>query len=279
MDHQHSEHPGTHPLADEGPDEFDGESGGEAERGGERESAPGRWASWLVVAVSAVPPLALAVLGRRFLGGGADAAYVGTRAAPGDGDGIDLGWSNRFGLLWMTVPVPQVLLAALCGVLVVAALVVAGRPDWLVPRRWAARVGAGAAALTALESLVSLVSLVTRAGEPERESFGGSQISYYIPSTGEFPELLGVLALLVVTTALPALAALVLWRAVDPTAGPVPAAPAEPAAPTAVDGEPEPAAEPAPDPAPAPQAGVADVPKPSADDLDAYRRPVSGEGA
>ena len=271
MDHQHSEHPRPHPLADEEPDESEGEFAGESER----VPVPGRWASWLVVAVSAVPPLALAVLGRRFLGGGADAAYVGTRADPGDGDGIDLGWSNRFGLLWMTVPVPQVLLAALCGVLVAAALVAVGRPEWLVPRRWAARVGAGAAALTALESLACLLSLVARAGEPERESFGGSQISYYIPSTGEFPELLGVLALLVVTTALPALAALVLWRSEElPVAAePVPAGPAR------VDAAPTPEPVPAPDPEPAPQPEAVDVPRPSADELDAYRRPASGEGA
>jgi hypothetical protein len=139
-------------------------------------------------------------------------------------------------------------------------------------------VGAVAAVLTAAESLGCLASLVQRAGDSERASFGGQQISYYIPSTGEFPELLGVLSLLAVTTVLPAVAALVLWRAegpvdAEPAAAPAPrgGVPAGPDVDT-VDAEPEPE----PEPVPA-VAEVVDVPKLSAAELDAYRRPSPGE--
>ena len=269
---------------------------------GERVGAapdPGGWASWLLVAAAAAPVLVLGEVARRHLGGGLDARYFGATADSGeDAVGLGLGWSTRFSLLWTAVPVPEVLLAALAGLLVLCALVVAGRPAWLVPGRWGRRAAAGVAALTAAESLIALLSLAGRADESEREAFGGLSITYYVPPTGRFPEIAPVLALLAVTTVLPALAALVLWRdgddappgrgddgddgddevgdaddAGDPGAvgagargadgaggdpGPVPAGTA-PATPPAVAGR-------GPEPAP----GIPTVP---AHELDAYRRP------
>ena len=268
---------------------------------GERVGAapdPGGWASWLLVAAAAAPVLVLGEVARRHLGGGLDARYFGATAGSGGDDavGLGLGWSTRFSLLWTAVPVPEVLLTALAGLLVLCALVVAGRPAWLVPGRWGRRAAAGVAALAAAESLIALLTLAGRADDSEREGFGGLSITYYVPPTGRFPEIAPVLALLAVTTVLPALAALVLWRdgdgapagrgdddddvdevdEVDEAPGadgddtgdlgatpavttPTAAAPGTPAAPPAVAGR-----------GPGPAPGIPTVP---AHELDAYRRP------
>ncbi|MBB2901049.1 hypothetical protein FHR75_001837 [Kineococcus radiotolerans] len=258
---------------------------------------PGGWASWLLVAVAAAPVLVLGEVARRHLGGGLDARYFGATAGSGeDAVGLGLGWSTRFSLLWTAVPVPEVLLAALAGLLVLCALVVAGRPAWLVPGRWGRRAAAGVAALAAAESLIALLTLAGRADDSEREGFGGLSITYYVPPTGRFPEIAPVLALLAVTTVLPALAALVLWRdgdgapagrgdddddvdevdevdaapdadgddtgdlgATPAVTTPTAAAPGTPAAPPAVAGR-----------GPGPAPGIPTVP---AHELDAYRRP------
>jgi hypothetical protein len=230
--------------------------------------SPG-WVSWLLVLVAVLPPVVLAEVSRRFLVGSADGAYFGTYVSADEVRArLDVTPSVRFRLFWATVPVPDVLLASLPVVLALCAVVVAGRPDWLVPPRWGRRVAAVAATLTVGESLVCLVMLLHLADAPRSDEYGNLQLSYLLPSTGEFPEVAPVLALLVVTAVVPAVGALVLWRAGDPE--PVVVAEAVPAGPVPAGPEvagPERGAEP---PAPFPH-----VPEPTPEELRAYRRPGS----
>jgi hypothetical protein len=116
--------------------------------------------------------------------------------------------------------------------------------------------------LSALESLVCLVMLVELADEPRSSAYGNLQLSYLLPSTGDLPEIAPVMAVLVVLTVVPAVAALVLWRA--PSAARVVE---EPAA--------EPVAEPPAQPRPEPpvEERLPEVPRLSSAELDAYRRP------
>lgn len=275
MEHRHGEDLGTHDadLGENFDANFDEDTDEDLDGAWRRAApVPGGWPSRLVVAVVAVPPLVLGEVARRHLSGSLDARYFGDAFGPADGDVADLDWSTRFSLLWTAVPVPEVLLAALVALLVLCALVVAGSPAWLVPGRWGRRVAAAAAVLTAAESLLTLLTLLSRAEAPERDTFEGLSIAYYVPPTGRFPELAPVLALLAVTTLLPAVAALVLWRGEDAPAG------------TAAGGDEPPAAVPAsPPPAPVvvapvpPEAPAAPevpgIPTVPAEQLDAYRRP------
>jgi hypothetical protein len=246
--------------ATDGPEEPEGSEG----------RSPLAWASWLLVASAVVPAVVFAEVARRFLTGSADASYFGAYvSAETVRARIDFTFSVRFRLLWASVPVPEVLLASVPVVLALAAVVLAGRPGWLVPSRWGRRVAAVASLLTALESLVCLVVLFDLADEPRSDPYGNLELTYLLPNTGGFPEIAPVLALLVVTTAVPAVAALVLWRAGEARAGLVtgPGAGVVP--------EVTPDAEPALAPAPGPDLVVeaTAVPRPSAEDLDAYRRP------
>ncbi|WP_380159019.1 hypothetical protein [Kineococcus sp. R86509] len=252
--------------------ERDGEHEGPA---GDEEDEAGRlplgWVSWLLVLVAVLPPVVLAEVSRRFLTGSADASYFGAYVSEADVRArLDFTFTVRFRLLWASVPVPDVLIAALPVVLGLAAVVVAGRPEWLVPPRWGARVVAGAAGLSALESLVCLVMLVELADEPRSSAYGNLQLSYLLPSTGDFPEIAPVMALLVVMTVVPAVAALVLWQA--PGAARVAA---EPAAEPDAEPAPEPVAEPPAEPRPEPpvEERPSEVPRLSGAELDAYRRP------
>lgn len=260
MDHEHSEHPGvTWPDPD---DEVGADVADEPGPG------PGGWASWLVVGVAALPPLVLAEVARRFLGGGEDSRWFGgSYAGLGTDTVVDLDVSARFSLFWSTVPVLDVLPATLVAVLALCAVVVAGRPGWLVPTRWGRRVGAGAAALTAVESLLALVALLGRDPDPLSQTLGGLQLSYDVPSTGNFPELVPVLTMFVVTAVLPGVAAVVLWRADDPA--PAVGGAETPVVPEVVEEPPSEAEPPVVPPVAEPPA----VPKLSPEELDAYRRP------
>lgn len=257
-------------------DELD-EHGEDQDGGGRGGGLPLGWVSWLLVLVAVLPPVVLAEVSRRFLTGSADASYFGAYVSEADVRArLDFTFTVRFRLLWASVPVPDVLVAALPVVLGTAAVVVAGRPQWLVPPRWGALVVAGAAVLSALESLVCLVMLAELADEPRSSAYGNLQLSYLLPSTGDFPEIAPVMASLVVLTVVPAVAALVLWRAPraaradpEPSAEPV----LEPSLEPAEEPVTELIAEPPPEP-PAPGGHPEpDVPRPSTAELDAYRRP------
>ncbi|GAA0312493.1 hypothetical protein [Kineococcus aurantiacus] len=265
------------------------------------------WVSWSLVASAVASAVVLAEVFRRSLTGASDTSYFGSYVSEETlRSRIDFTFSVRFRLLWATVPVPEVLLASSLVLVALAALVAAGRPSWLVPSRWAGRAAAGAALLTAVESALCLVMLFDLTDEPPSEPFGNLQLTYVLPNTGGFPQIAPVLALLVVTVVLPLAAALVLWRVRDlrpdtagtgPTAGPVPVdpAPTGPAsgmlpgatgetvprtAPGAArDEAPGAARDEAPDAArdratgEAPADPVHALPKLSAEQLEAYRRP------
>ena len=259
-----SEHPGTpRPGADA--DGADGADGAASAGGGARRGARSPL-TWLLVTAAVLPPVVLAEVSRRFLTGGADTSYFGPHVSEAVlRTRIDFTFSVRFRLLWATVPVPDVLIASTAALLVLAAVVLAGRPARLVPPRWGRRVVAGAALLAALEGLTCLLVLLDLTDEPRSDPYGNLQLTYLLPNTGTFPEIVPVLVLLAVTAGLSLLAALALRRA----GGPGASAGAVPAAPDAV--------APAPDPeATAPEAPG--PPRPEADALAAYRRPGSAPG-
>ena len=253
------------------------------------------WVPWSLVAGAVASAVVLAEVFRRFLTGGADTVYFGSYVSEETlRTRIDFTFSVRFRLLWATVAVPEVLLASSLVLVALAALVAAGRPGWLVPSRWAGRVAAGAAVLTAVESALCLVMLFDLTNEPLSEPFGNLQRTYLLPNTGGLLQIAPVLALLAVTAVLSLASALVLWRVQDRrldtadtarTAGPAPAdpAPTGPAsgAPPGATGET--VLPPAPDQARdeagdrvsggAPATPVHAVPKLSAEQREAYRRP------
>ena len=225
-----------------------------------------RWVSWVLVALALLPPVVLAEVARRFLTGGADASYFGEFVSADEVRArLDFTFSVRFRLLWASVSIPNVLVGSLPVLLAVCAAVVARAPDWLVPSRWGRRIVAVAALLTAVESATCIVMLVELADAPRSDAYGNLQLTYLLPSTGGLLEIAPVLALLVVTTVLPLLAAALLRRGDHPDPAPVPDALPEP------ETRPEPEPRPLPEPDVAP--GTSGVPKPSSQELDAYRRP------
>ncbi|WP_432524962.1 hypothetical protein [Kineococcus sp. SYSU DK006] len=215
-------------------DERAGADGDAGERADEDGSARWGWVSWLPIAAAALCPLVLAEVARQVLGGARDEPYFGYA----DEAGQEVPVGRRVGLLWALVPVPQVLLAGTCALVVVCGVVLAGRPGWLVPGRVGRWVAAGVAAACALEGLAALgVLLQAAARPPDQAGDDGLLLTFLgLPAQG-LVELGPQVAVLVPAVVVPALAAVLLVRP------PAPAARVRPAPAAAGEG---PAAAPAP---------------------------------
>ncbi|WP_337062846.1 hypothetical protein [Kineococcus sp. G2] len=131
------------------------------------------WAGWALTAAAAAPTVLAVEAARRVLDGSLDTVFglvdpsTGLLAAvqgvvrPTTAQLLTERWS----LLWQVQPPHLPLLAGALGTVVLAALVVAGRPAALVPRavaRWAA---AAIAAGTALAALAALAGFAAQAAE------------------------------------------------------------------------------------------------------------------
>ncbi|WP_432563866.1 hypothetical protein [Kineococcus sp. SYSU DK003] len=243
------------------------------------EDARRRWVSWLLVAACLLPVVLVGEAGRRVLTGAYDADFFGISPDQrgldaGATDGFDLPVSRRFSVLWFQMGLPGPLLAGPVAALAVAAVVLAGRPAWLVPDRWGRRVAAAGAGLAGLQALLVTAGLVHGVSGAADEGTGSLELNWYGPTTNSFPEVAGALALLLPAIVVPVVAGLVIWRA-GPAGAPVADVeegvpePATAAAPTA--GEPP---EEEPGHEPGQEAGQASsVPVVPEDERHLYRRP------
>lgn len=190
------------------------------------------WLSWVLVAGCAAPALLLAEAARRVLRGGYDAQYFGGYPAAylGDADAtdrLDVTTAERFQVLWSLLSLPGPLLgAAVVGVLVVA-VVLAGRPAWLVPDRWGRRVAALALWLAAAVSAGVVAGVLQGYSAPVESQADSLQVFLGNRSPDDFPGVAGALALLLPAVVVPALGGAVLWRTGDappvvPAGGAVP---------------------------------------------------------
>ncbi|WP_432497787.1 hypothetical protein [Kineococcus auxinigenes] len=178
-----------------------------------RARRPGAWGGRLLTAAVAVPPALSLETARRVLDGSLDTTFGLVDPATGMLNGpqgqaaatsAQL-LAERWSLLWQLQPPHVPLLAGALGTVVLAALVLAGRPAALVPRagaRWAAAAVAGCTALAALAALAGFVAQV--AGLlPQGTWLVGSPFLSHGTAVG----------VLVLSTALAVAAALTLLRA------------------------------------------------------------------
>ncbi|WP_432487511.1 hypothetical protein [Kineococcus sp. SYSU DK018] len=127
------------------------------------------WGGWALTVAVAMPPAAALESARRVLSGSLDAVVGLTDPSTGMLLGPEgqvratpaqlLG--ERWSLLWQWQPLHVPLLAGALGAVVLAALVVAGRPVALVPRagaRWAAAAVAAVSALAALAGVAGFAA-------------------------------------------------------------------------------------------------------------------------
>ncbi|NIZ90339.1 hypothetical protein [Kineococcus rubinsiae] len=114
---------------------------------------PNGWAAWFLVLAAALPIVVIICFGGKVLTGAADEVFgLQDRALTG----LDL-LGSRWSSLWLIQPVLILPLVGLLPLIVLAALVVADRPQALVP----VSVGRGAAALVAaITSLLGLAASV-----------------------------------------------------------------------------------------------------------------------
>ncbi|WP_432534661.1 hypothetical protein [Kineococcus arenarius] len=251
-----------------------------------RARRPGAWGGWALTAAVAVPPAVCLVTAWRVLDGSLDTTFGLVDPATGMLNGPQGQASatsaqllaERWSLLWQLQPPHVPLLAGALGTVVLAALVLAGRPAAAVPRagaRWAATAVAGCTALAALAALAGFVAQV--AGLLPRGTWlVGTPFLSHGTAAG----------VLVLTTALATAAALTLLRAPgepedeiddetgdetgDEEGGGVPArTPAPAPAPTR---DPDPAVRERPRPAPA-EHRAEGPPRVREEELALYRRP------
>lgn len=119
---------------------------------------PAGWAAWFLVLAAALPPAATVRLGWVVLGGSVDASF-GTQDPPLTGLALT---ANRWANLWQVQTLPGLLLTGLLPLVLLAGLVVTGRPRALVPTgsgRGAATVVATATAALGLASVAGFVAL------------------------------------------------------------------------------------------------------------------------
>ncbi len=259
---------------------------------GDDAPAPGRWASWLLVAACVAPPLLLAEAARRVLGGDHDDDYFGWYAATSFDDvstsPADASLGERFRVLWAVLDLPGPLWGTVVGGLLLTVVVLTGRPAALVPGRWARRAPAAASWLSAAGSLAALLGVLSAWSAPAQDRQGRLPAIFGGGLPDDPPALAAAVAVLVPAVLVPALTGGVLWRAEpvpgSPATGPAPARPpAEPAAEPPAEPAAEPLAEPpaqppaelpAEPPAAAPRATPDEqVPVVAEADRHLYRRP------
>ncbi|MEZ0491500.1 hypothetical protein AB2L28_04545 [Kineococcus sp. TBRC 1896] len=236
------------------------------------EDAPGPpgggWVAWVVALFALAVPSVLAGLAYQAFTDDSLTRLNGLTPVDEDGDGDvwDISWQLRFSLLWRAVPVPLSLLAPLAALFILCAVLVSGRPRWLLPSPPARWIATAAAALVVAESVTAAGVLLSQAVTHPRDGAGtaGLQLTSS-PTSGQLPDV-GLVALVLLGCALFAtLAAVTVLRERPP--GPVLDAPAPP---------------PLTDPCPAtdrPSRPIAPVatspqpPRPSQEEEVLYRRP------
>ncbi len=211
-------------------------------------TAPGGWASWLLVAACVAPPLLLAEAARRVLGGDQDGDYFGWYAATSfDGAGTsptEAPLGERFRVLWVVLGLPGPLWSVVVGGLLLAVVVLAGRPAALVPGRWGRRVAAAASWLSAAGSLAALLGVLAAYSAPAQDRQGRLPAIFGGGLPDDAPTLAAAAAVLVPAVLVPALTGAVLWRDGPVARDPAPAAAEGPAAEPTGKTPAEPSAEP-----------------------------------
>ena len=119
---------------------------------------PDGWASWFLILAAAVPAAATTRLAWTILSGSVDDAY-GSQDPPATGrDLLGIRWSN----LWINSSIPTMLLTGLVVLIVLAALVTAGRPRALTPIGTARTLATLVAAFTALLGLIGVAGFAAQ---------------------------------------------------------------------------------------------------------------------
>jgi len=140
-----------------------------------RTPAQSAW-PWLLVAAAALPAVLAGDVSRRILGGALDASYGGGFDSAGS---QPVSLTQRWELLQFTASPESGALTSALALVVVAAVVLAGRPAALVPGRPARWLAVAVGAATALVGLGSLVGMLVYAGRdvppPEQGgNYGGT---------------------------------------------------------------------------------------------------------
>lgn len=253
-----------------------------------RAPAPSAWA-WLLVVTAALPAVLTGDVARRVLAGGLDSYYSGG----GTGDVPPATLTQRWEYLQFDVSLEGGALTSALALVVVAALVLTGRPAVLVPGRAARWLAVGVGAVTALVGLGALVGMLAYAA---RDVPAGEQAGGYTRTPPDYLAMAPRVGVAVLAVVLAVLATVVVLRpgvfagqppaeepAEDAAPGETSAAaqppadrgvPVEPPAPPVVAPPVVPAvAGPEPSPVGGPVDPVVALPHLSEDELDLYRRP------
>lgn len=169
----------------------------------DRRRLPDGWAAWFLIAATALPVAAVIRISWLTLNGSMD--VWSTPSASGQallGQGL-LG--SRWELLWVLSFTASLLLSGLIPLLVLAALVLAGRPRALVPQGLAREAATLTAAITATLGVAGVVGFLAQAAGqlPPTDTYTGiqSQVDVFAPGA----------AAVLITAVLGVSATAVLW--------------------------------------------------------------------